>query len=203
MGQFHTESNCLAQVLEELGQGADVGARLPDLGRRHALGVRLGRGGALPVAAGAPELLDVVIVGAGSEERKLRAMAGSTIEFLGRVGDEEVQVQYDRCRALLFPGVEDFGIVPLEAMACGKPVIAFGRGGASETVIDGVTGVLVPEQTSESLQSAIRTFRREAFDSAAIRAHALRFDKKLFKASLEEEIFSRWESHCQQRGVRS
>jgi glycosyltransferase involved in cell wall biosynthesis len=137
----------------------------------------------------------LVIVGSGSEDGRLRAMAGPTIEFAGRVADDAVRSHYEQCRALLFPGVEDFGIVPLEAMACGKPVIAFARGGACETVIDTISGILFPEQTCQSLVEAIGDFRRTRFDGQAIRAHALRFDKALFKRSLEQEVLSRWEMH--------
>jgi len=145
----------------------------------------------------------LVIIGAGSEERKLRAMAGPTVEFLGRAGDEVVRARYERCRALIFPGVEDFGIVPLEAMACGKPVIAFGRGGACETVVDGVTGLLFQEQTADALQAALERFRGATFDGTAIRAHACRFDKRLFKVSLEREILSCWEAHGDEPRPRS
>jgi glycosyltransferase involved in cell wall biosynthesis len=131
----------------------------------------------------------LVVVGSGPEERRLRALAGPTVEFLGWRADAEVADLYARCRALLFPGVEDFGIVPLEAMASGKPVLAFERGGVRETVvpleqgIESPTGLFFAEQTVEALAEAIRRFEASAhrFDPKALRAHAEAFDRPLFK----------------------
>jgi glycosyltransferase involved in cell wall biosynthesis len=131
----------------------------------------------------------LVIVGTGPEEHRLRAMAGPGVEFLGWRSDEEVAVLYARCRALVFPGVEDFGITPLEAMAAGRPVIALAAGGALETVIppgaDDMppTGVFFEQQSTEALAAAIRAFEAEPdrFDAKALRAHAERFDRPIFK----------------------
>jgi glycosyltransferase involved in cell wall biosynthesis len=131
----------------------------------------------------------LLVVGTGPEERRLRAMAGAGVEFLGWRGDEEVAGLYARCRALLFPGVEDFGITPLEAMAAGRPVIALAAGGALETVIPAdhgatpPTGVLFERQSVEAMMAAIRAFEADAerFDGKALRAHAEGFDRPLFK----------------------
>jgi glycosyltransferase involved in cell wall biosynthesis len=132
------------------------------------------------------------IVGVGEEYRRLRRRAGKTVSFLGALSDEEVRQQYARCRALLFPGEEDFGIVPVEAQACGRPVIAFGKGGARETVVgaykDGLavperaTGVFFGEQTGDSLVEAILKFEavEHQFSPSFIRTHAEQFDKKHF-----------------------
>jgi glycosyltransferase involved in cell wall biosynthesis len=131
----------------------------------------------------------LLVVGTGPEERRLRAMAGGGVEFLGWRGDEEVAGLYARCRALLFPGVEDFGITPLEAMAAGRPVIALAAGGALETVIPAdhgdtpPTGVFFERQSVEAMMAAMRAFEADAdrFDGKTLRAHAERFDRPLFK----------------------
>ncbi len=121
------------------------------------------------------------IVGIGNDEKSLRRLAqGTQTEFLGWRSNEELRDLYQGCRALLFPQDEDFGISAVEAMACGKPVIAFGRGGALETVIDGATGVLFPAQTADSMAEALRRAESITFDRMAIRAHAERFDRKVF-----------------------
>jgi glycosyltransferase involved in cell wall biosynthesis len=131
------------------------------------------------------------IVGTGPEAARLRARAGRTVEFLGWRSDAEVADLYRRCRALLFPGLEDFGIVPLEAMAAGRPVIAFGAGGALETVtpLDGEeppTGLFFHEQTVEALVEAIRRFEAAAhrFQPKMLRARAEQFDRPRFKARI-------------------
>ncbi len=96
------------------------------------------------------------IIGQGQDARRLQALAGPTIEFLGALSDEEVRAYYRRCRALLFPGEEDFGIVPLEVQACGRPVIAYAKGGVLETTVSRTTCVYFQEQTVESLIGALR-----------------------------------------------
>ena len=103
--------------------------------------------------------------------------------------------RFGRCRALIFPGEEDFGIVPVEAIASGKPVIAFARGGALETVIDSPelrTGILFHEQTVESLVDAVNRFKTRVFNSEALRTFALGFDREVFKRRLREYLEYKW-----------
>jgi glycosyltransferase involved in cell wall biosynthesis len=143
--------------------------------------------------------LPLIIIGMGPERSKLERGALSHIQFLGWQPDEVVRDYYRRCEALIFPGEEDFGIVPLEAQACGKPVIAFGKGGALETVIplnqagkevppiQPATGVFFYEPTVEALTDAVSLFRQRAsaFDPCAIRQNALGFDRPVFKDKMK------------------
>ncbi|WP_195972832.1 glycosyltransferase family 4 protein [Clostridium thermobutyricum] len=132
--------------------------------------------------------LPLVIIGDGGEREKLQAMAKDNIKFLGRQPDEVIKEYYSKCRAFIFPGEEDFGITPLEAQASGRPVIAFGKGGALETVIDRVTGVFFKEQTKESLIEAINIFLKLEFDKNIIRNNAEKFDEEIFKKKIYEFI---------------
>ena len=124
------------------------------------------------------------IAGDGRDRARLEQMAGPAVRFLGRVDDSARQDLLSRCRAFLFPGLEDFGIAPLQAMACGKPVIAYAGGGSLDTVVDGMTGVLFPEQTAASLSNAIASFNELSFDPQAIRSHAERFGVERFQREL-------------------
>jgi len=130
----------------------------------------------------------LLIVGAGPEAARLRAKAGPTIEFLGTRSDGEVATLYAGCKAFLFPGFEDFGITPLEAQAAGRPVVAFGRGGATETVVDQMTGVLFPEQSVESLVDAIERLDRSSISPTACRANAMRFDVSVFRERMSAAV---------------
>ena len=123
----------------------------------------------------------LLVAGKGTLERELRKRAGSPVEFLGEVNDERLRELYRHCRALIFPGLEDFGMVPVEAQACGRPVICYGAGGALETVIDGVTGVQFQPQTVEALRAAVERFENASWDSARIREHSLQFSPKRFQ----------------------
>ena len=133
----------------------------------------------------------LVVVGAGTERLRQFADGSPLVTFKGRVSDGELRRVYAEARALLFPGLEDFGIVPLEAQAAGTPVIAYGRGGALETVVDGKTGLFFGDQTVESLCAAIETFEARAvsFEPADCRARASNFTpahfRSAFLASLE------------------
>lgn len=136
----------------------------------------------------------LVVIGTGDEESRLKAMAGPTVEFKGGgLSDEEVRGYYLRAKAFLFPGEEDFGITPVEAQSAGTPVLAFGRGGACETVEDGRTGLLFHAQTVESLAECIEKFEAEgvACSKEEIRAHSLSFSEARF----EEEL----RAYCERR----
>jgi len=145
------------------------------------------------------------IIGSGPEEKRLRSMARSNMEFLGWQPDEIVADYYSKCRALIFPGEEDFGIVPLEAMASGKPVIAYGRGGALETIISydqrskaDPTGLFFHEQDVDSLIEAVIQFNKieREFDPMVIRNHALQWDREIFKETVKKNILEKMELRC-------
>ncbi|TMD79125.1 MAG: glycosyltransferase family 4 protein [Chloroflexi bacterium] len=124
--------------------------------------------------------LPLVIIGGGRDQERLKKMAGPTIRLVGRLSDEEVLHYYAHCRAFLFPGEEDFGITPLEAQASGRPVIAYGAGGALASVVDGTTGVFFQNQTVESLVTVLASFDERKYDPQVIRNHALEFDMPRF-----------------------
>ena len=135
------------------------------------------------------------IVGCGPEERRWRRLARENIEFLGAVSDEELLRLYQGAKALIVPGEEDFGINILEAQACGLPVIAFGRGGAVETVQSGVTGVLFSELSVESLMAGLDNFRDITFNKSTLRSNAERYSRRMFKEKIEGFILAKWEQH--------
>jgi glycosyltransferase involved in cell wall biosynthesis len=122
----------------------------------------------------------LIVIGEGPELQRLRTIAGPTVEFLGRQPDAVVSEYARQCKALLFPGEEDFGIAPLEINAAGRPVIAFRAGGALETVIEDVTGVFFDQPTPASLAAAILRYEKQSWNGTAIRAHALCFDGSVF-----------------------
>lgn len=132
--------------------------------------------------------LPLVIIGDGPEREKLEKIANSNIKFLGRQSDDVIKEYYAKCRAFIFPGEEDFGITPLEAQACGRPVIAYGKGGALETVVNNLTGVFFEEQTATSLNEAIEKFNEMKFDKNEIRKHAETFDESIFKVKMQNYI---------------
>ena len=140
----------------------------------------------------------LVVIGGGSEAKKLkeRAKVNSNITFTGRISDQEVRGYLQKARALIFCAEEDFGIIPVQAQACGTPVIAFGKGGATETVAENKTGVFFAEQTAESCAAAIKAFEKleaaGSFDSKKIASHAKTFGRerfiKEFKAACDEAL---------------
>jgi glycosyltransferase involved in cell wall biosynthesis len=132
--------------------------------------------------------LPLRIVGSGPEETDLRRQSKPNIKFTGSVGDSELADCYSRCRALVFPAIEDFGIVMVEAQAYGKPVIACAGGGASEVVIDGETGVLFAGQAPGEMAEAIRKFNEINFDPQRIRQHALKFDEIEFRDRIRKLV---------------
>ncbi len=149
--------------------------------------------------------LPLKIAGEGPLRKKLEKMAQPNIEFLGWMSGEALASLYAACQALIFPGEEDFGIVPLEAQASGRPVIAYGKGGALETVLplDGneltrPTGIVFHELTTESLMAAVCTFQenRHRFEATAIRQHACRFSRDRFKVQIRDYIAARLREHA-------
>lgn len=144
----------------------------------------------LAISAFANLDLPLKVAGSGSDAARLADMATPNVTMLGRVADDDLADLYRGARALIFPAEEDFGIVPVEAMACGTPVIAFGRGGALDSVRDGVTGSFFDEQSVEALRAAILAFedRREGFDSNVIAEHANSFGADRFRRQLQVQI---------------
>jgi|SRR3989344_2094848 len=132
--------------------------------------------------------LPLKIVGIGSEFKKLKKIANKNIEFLGLVSDEKLAELYSNAQACIFPQEEDFGIVPLESMASGRPVIAYRGGGARETIIEGKTGMFFDEQTPESLQMVIEKFHNLDFRSEDCRIQAEKFDVEVFKNNILENL---------------
>ena len=132
--------------------------------------------------------LPLTVVGDGSEMDKLKAMAGPSVTFLGRAGDEAVNRAYASATAFIFTADEDFGLTPLEAMAAGTPVIAYGKGGATETVVEGKTGTFFAQQTVASLKSALQAFDPKVYAAAKIRAHAEKFDETVFIKKIQKFV---------------
>lgn len=132
----------------------------------------------------------LVIFGSGVDMERLKEIAGdaSNIEFLGRISEEEKAERFSKCQAFINPQKEDFGITVVEAMAAGRPVIAYARAGALETVIEGKTGLFFKEQTEDDLVAAIKKFDANNFDPQVIRAHAEKFSVERFKREIREFI---------------
>ncbi|MBG0812007.1 glycosyltransferase [Methylosinus sp. H3A] len=141
----------------------------------------------------------LVVIGGGSNLDAIRKQAGPTVSVLGPQPFDVLTRHYSRCRALIFPGEEDFGIVPLEAMASGRPVVAFRRGGATETVVENETGVFFDTQTVEALSEAIARFESREFSPPRIRDHALGFGEERFLREMRGKI----DSYFAARGVKS
>jgi glycosyltransferase involved in cell wall biosynthesis len=154
------------------------------------------------------------IVGDGPQYRALRRLAGSTVQFLGPLGDSDLQEQFAACRALLFPGEEDFGIVPVEAQTFGRPVIAYGSGGALETVLGfsraadfypEATGVFFSDQSVESLLQGMQVFEicESRFSRSQIQGHSKKFGIDRFKSEFGEYVSERWAQFKAERTVAS
>lgn len=139
--------------------------------------------------------LPLWIAGEGRDRIALQSMAGPNIRFLGAVAEEEVPRLVAGCRAFIFPGEEDFGIAPVEAMAAGRPVIAYGKGGSLDTVVDGVSGLLFVEPTAEALAEAVSRFRDADFDPHPIRQHARSFDTRVFKDKMVRFVAEKAKEH--------
>jgi glycosyltransferase involved in cell wall biosynthesis len=142
----------------------------------------------------------LIVIGEGPEFAKIKSRAGSNVTLLGYQPAEVLRSHMQKARAFVFAAEEDFGIVPVEAQACGTPVIAYGRGGVTETVIDGVSGLFFAEQTPESLIDAVERFESDyEWDPAAIRKSAERFSIGRFRAHFASFIEGHWEAFCAKR----
>lgn len=138
----------------------------------------------------------LIVIGSGSQESELKTLASkyrkADIKFTGRINDEEVKVYLQKCRAMIFSAEEDFGIIPVECQACGRPVIAFGKGGALETVKENTTGIFFQEQNEESLKEAIVRFEKlegeGTFKTSVIVEHAQKFSAERFRRELQAVI---------------
>jgi glycosyltransferase involved in cell wall biosynthesis len=139
--------------------------------------------------------LPLKIAGTGPDMESMQKISASNIEFLGRVSDSQLSELYGGCIALVFPQEEDFGIVPLEAMAAGKPVIAYRAGGALETVIEGETGVFFDHQDVESLKQAVSAFDADRFKPERCREQALKFDVEIFKKEFKRFVDEAWSEY--------
>jgi len=140
------------------------------------------------------------IVGWGPEEGRLKAAAPREVAFLGKVGDEALRDLYRGCRTVLMPGIEDFGIVPLEAMACGRPAVVFAEGGGPESVVPGETGVLFHEPTAEALRAAVDSLERLRFNTSSLRARAEAVSRanfeRHFKAFVDKALAEKSSPSC-------
>jgi glycosyltransferase involved in cell wall biosynthesis len=128
----------------------------------------------------------LLVIGEGPDRDRLMAKAGPTVQFLSRLSDAEVEHYAARCRALLFPGEEDFGMAPLELAAAGRPTIAYRAGGAAETIIDGITGIFFDHQTPGELAEAIVRFERQEWSANLLRGHAEGFGIDIFQARFRQ-----------------
>jgi glycosyltransferase involved in cell wall biosynthesis len=132
--------------------------------------------------------LPLKVFGDGRDRERLQALAGPNVEFLGQIDEEQRRDLFASCRAFLFPGEEDFGITPLEAMSAGRPVIAYAAGGALETVIEGVTGRFFYQQSAAAIAAAVAAARVDRYDPAVIRSHAEGFSRDVFLARMRAVI---------------
>ena len=132
----------------------------------------------------------LVIAGTGPDHERLAASAPPNVEFVGHVDDDRLVPLMQRCKALVFPSRDDFGLIPVEAMACGRPVIAYAGGGSLYTSAPGVTGELFGEQTADAVEAAVRGFDPGAYDPARIREHAMQWDSGRFRERLVEHVSS-------------
>lgn len=152
----------------------------------------------LAVAAAVASGRTLVVVGKGPELARLQAQAAAStgpgrVIFAGAVGDAELPAYYGHCRSFVFPGLEDFGITPLEATAAGRPVVAYGRGGVLDTVVEGLNGVLFPEQSADALLAALADPRLDGpWDHEAMLAHARIFGRQRYRRELEEVLGALW-----------
>jgi len=141
--------------------------------------------------------LNLKIIGTGRDEKRLKRMAGKTIEFLGFVEDKQVADYFLDCQAFLFPGEDDFGITPIEAMSYGKPVLALGKGGVLESIIPGKTGEFFAEETVEALAKTIQNFKPDRYRAEDCIKQAQKFSKDNFKKNFSKFVNEKWDEFCQ------
>ena len=139
----------------------------------------------------------LIVIGSGPERRRLKRMAGPTVKILGAQPLSSLKELYANCRALVFPGEEDFGIVPVEALAAGRPIIAYGRGGILDTITDGVNGILYAPQSTEGLIGAVRRFEaiEERFSPQGQKQSAERFSRLAFRNSFSRFVDDKMAEH--------
>ena len=141
----------------------------------------------------------LIVAGTGPDMQKIKSFAGENVEFVGFISDEEAINYMQRAKCFVFAAEEDFGIVPVEAQACGTPVICLGKGGTKETVVDGVTGVHFEEQNVKSLSKAIEKFETLKFNPQEIREHSLKFSKERFEKEIKEFVNEKYEIFKKER----
>lgn len=147
--------------------------------------------------------LPLIVGGQGRDRARLEAMAGPTVQFIGYVPDQDLPDLFARCRAFIFPGLEDFGITPVQAQAAGRPVIAFRGGGVLDTVIPGKTGSLFAEPTVESLAGVLQMFDDAQFDPSVLRVHAMQFDSAVFERAITGYVSRAWDAFRAERSRRA
>ena len=134
----------------------------------------------------------LLVIGDGPEMKRLKSIANDNVELLGYIREEELITKIGSAKAFVFAAEEDFGMLPVEAQACGTPVIAFNRGGARESVVDGLTGIFFEEQTSESIINAVERFDKMSFDYKIIRKQSEKFSTDSFKESIREYVLTKY-----------
>jgi glycosyltransferase involved in cell wall biosynthesis len=142
----------------------------------------------------------LVIAGDGPERERLQQLAGPNVEFRGMLADDELVPLMQTCKAAIFPSQDDFGLIPVEVNACGRPVLAFAGGGALGTVAAGVSGELFPSQTADAIVSAVRQFRPGSYDTDAIRSHALQWDAPRFRERITAAVLDEAERARERSG---
>jgi glycosyltransferase involved in cell wall biosynthesis len=141
--------------------------------------------------------LKLIVAGDGPELEKLQKTAKNNIEFVGYIENKKLRSLMQKAKAFVFAAEEDFGIIPVEAQACGTPVIALAKGGTLETVIENKTGIFFVEQSAEKIKQAVLNFETKNFDPQIIREHAVTFSKQRFEKEIKEFIETKYKEHQQ------